>query len=155
MRPAAYTPVLLKHIATLWFVGYLPYAPGTWGTLAGLFFVFIAHLQPLTHIAAIIIVLVVGAVSATAAEKVIGHQDSGHIVIDEFAGFLVSVFLVPQTPVYLVTAFILFRIFDILKPFPIAKLESALSGGIGVVADDVMAGIYANLLLHLLMVLYG
>ncbi len=155
MRPIACPQILLKHIATLWFVGYLPYAPGTWGTLAGLLFVLFAHLQPLPHLIVIAVVLAVGVVSSTTAEKVIGHKDSGHIIIDEFAGFLVSVFLVPQTPAYLAAAFILFRIFDILKPFPIAKLETALSEGTGVMADDVMAGIYVNLLLHLWILVHG
>lgn len=93
--------------------------------------------------------IIIGITASDAAEKVIGEADSGHIVIDEFMGFLVSVFYLPHTAGYLTAAFILFRVFDILKPFPIGKLEKDLSGGLGVMADDVLAGVCVNIILQI------
>jgi phosphatidylglycerophosphatase A len=140
---------ILKNIATLGFVGYLPVAPGTWGSLVSA--VFVAFLDPSSAVQAILIVIgfVIGTISSTVAERVIGQTDSGHIVIDEFIGFLVSVVYLPQTYGYIIAAFFLFRFFDILKPFPIKKIESVLSGGKGIMADDIMAAIYTNLILQM------
>ena len=140
---------ILKNIATLGFVGYLPVAPGTWGSLVSA--VFVAFLDPSSAVQAILIVIgfVIGIISSTAAERVIGQTDSGHIVIDEFIGFLVSVVYLPQTYGYLIAAFFLFRFFDILKPFPIRQAERTLKGGFGIMTDDVLAGIYTNAILQI------
>ena len=140
---------ILKNIATLGFVGYLPVAPGTWGSLVSA--VFAAFLNPSSAVQAILIVIgfVIGTISSTVAERVIGQTDSGHIVIDEFIGFLVSVVYLPQTYGYLIAAFFLFRFFDILKPFPIRQAERSLKGGFGIMTDDVLAGIYTNAILQI------
>ncbi len=140
---------ILKNIATLGFVGYLPVAPGTWGSLVSA--VFVAFLDPSSAVQAILIVIgfVIGTISSTVAERVIGRTDSGHIVIDEFIGFLVSVVYLPQTYGYFIAAFFLFRFFDILKPFPIRQAERALKGGFGIMTDDVLAGIYTNAILQI------
>ncbi|MFA6056319.1 MAG: phosphatidylglycerophosphatase A [Thermodesulfovibrionales bacterium] len=140
---------ILKNIATLGFVGYLPVAPGTWGSLLSA--VFVAFLNPSSAVQAILIVIgfVIGTISSTVAERVIGQTDSGHIVIDEFIGFLVSVVYLPQTYGYFIAAFFLFRFFDILKPFPIRQAERALKGGFGIMTDDVLAGIYTNAILQI------
>ena len=140
---------ILKNIATLGFVGYLPVAPGTWGSLAGA--VFTAFLNPSSAVQAILIVIgfVIGTISSTVAERVIGQTDSGHIVIDEFIGFFVSVVYLPQTYGYFIAAFFLFRFFDILKPFPIRQAERTLKGGFGIMTDDVLAGIYTNAILQI------
>jgi phosphatidylglycerophosphatase A len=140
---------LLKQIATLWFIGYLPVAPGTWASAAGLIFVALAHLSSGALTVLLLAVTILGIIAAGTAEKVIGEADSGHIVIDEFAGYLASVVFVPHTYGYLIAAFLLFRFFDILKPFPIGKVESRLSGGLGVMADDILAGIVTNLVLQI------
>jgi phosphatidylglycerophosphatase A len=139
---------ILKNIATLGFVGYLPVAPGTWGSLVSA--VFVAFLDPSSAVQAILIVIgfIIGTISSTVAERVIGQTDSGHIVIDEFIGFLVSVAYLPQTYGYLIAAFFLFRFFDILKPFPIRQAERSLKGGFGIMTDDVLAGIYTNAILQ-------
>ena len=140
---------ILKNIATLGFVGYLPVAPGTWGSLVAA--VFAAFLNPSSTVQAVLIVVgfVIGTISSTVAERVIGQTDSGHIVIDEFIGFLVSVVYLPQTYGYLIAAFFLFRFFDILKPFPIRQAERSLKGGFGIMTDDVLAGIYTNAILQI------
>ncbi len=85
------------------------------------------------------------------AEKVFNKKDSRLIVIDEMAGFLVTLFLIPWSAKTVVIGFLLFRLMDIAKPFPIRRIESNLRGGWGVVGDDVLAGIYANAALRVVM----
>ncbi len=140
---------LLKYTATLGFIGYIPFAPGTWGSLAGLisFILIMPSLQ--TQLLIIIIGVITGIYASSVAEKALDEKDSRRIVIDELIGFYVSVFYLPQRPGYLIMAFLLFRFFDIIKPLPIKKLEKALHGGSGVMADDIMAGIYANIILQI------
>ncbi len=140
---------LLKQIATLWFIGYLPVAPGTWGSFAGLVFVALVPVSLPALLGTIVGGTVLGIIAADAAEKAIGQADSGHIIIDEFIGYLVSVVFIPHTYGYLVAAFLLFRFFDILKPFPIRTVEKKLSGGLGVMADDILAGMVTNLVLQI------
>jgi phosphatidylglycerophosphatase A len=140
---------LLKHVATLWFVGYLPAAPGTWGSAAALLFVVLAHPSTPALMAMVVAGTVLGIMAADAAEEVIGEADSGHVIIDEFIGYLLSVVSVPHTYAYLAAAFLLFRFFDILKPFPIRKVEETLPGGWGVMADDIVAGVITNLVLQI------
>jgi phosphatidylglycerophosphatase A len=102
---------------------------------------------PLIPILAVLL-CVIGVPAASGAERDLKQHDSGIIVIDEAAGFLISVCFLPLTPFYLVGAFILFRFFDIVNPPPARQMER-LSGGWGVIMDDVVAGIYANLVLQL------
>ena len=90
-----------------------------------------------------------------AAEREIGNHDSSSIVIDEVAGYLVSVVLVPFSIKTMLLAFILFRVFDIAKPWPIRYIDKKWGGGWGVVMDDVLAGIFANLSLQLIMLIWG
>ncbi|MBA4372868.1 MAG: phosphatidylglycerophosphatase A [Thermodesulfovibrio sp.] len=141
--------LILKHIATLGPVGYLPLAPGTWGSAAGALCILLVPLSTAMQLLLVLTCFAIGVVASGAAEKVTGEQDSGHIIIDEFVGMLVSVLFLPQSLGWVLAAFILFRMLDILKPFPIRQVESSLKGGIGVMTDDVLAGIGANLILQL------
>lgn len=141
--------VIFKYIATLGFVGYLPVAPGTFGSLvAFLFFIF---LKPpvFIHIAILFLMVPIGIISSHRAERLLNDKDSKHIVIDEFCGYILSVLFIPFSISHALTAFFLFRFFDILKPFPIRKIETALSGGKGIMADDIAAAIYANAILQI------
>ncbi|MDQ7787077.1 MAG: phosphatidylglycerophosphatase A [Thermodesulfovibrionales bacterium] len=140
---------LFRHIATLGPVGYLPVAPGTWGSLAALAAYIAVKPSIFLHVLAVLLILPVGIAASSSAEKSLDQKDSRHIVIDEACGFLVAVLLLPFSIGYTFAAFFLFRVFDILKPFPVRKAETALSGGLGVMADDVVAGIYANLILQI------
>jgi len=135
-------------VATLGFTGYLPYAPGTWGSAAGMLVVVLVRPSDPALLWMFLTVFVLGAVSSHAAEKVLG-RDSGHIVIDEFAGYMISVLFVPRTLWYVVTAFLLFRFFDIFKPPPIKMLEKRIPGGAGIMFDDLLAGIYTNLCIQI------
>ncbi|TNF55781.1 phosphatidylglycerophosphatase A [bacterium] len=135
---------LSRFIATVGYTGYIPYAPGTFGSAVG--FVFVILIKPEDSVLLVILIAVffLGVITSGNAEKFLG-KDSGHIVIDEFCGYLLAVLFVPRNMGYLIAAFILFRIFDIIKPPPLKNIEEKASGGIGIMLDDVMAALYANL----------
>ena len=139
-----------------WFgSGLAPVAPGTSGTLAGLPLVLL--MGSLSTLQAVFFVLVFIALSLWAAEasrRILAGNDPSVVVIDEVAGFLLALFLVPLTLGHVCAGFFLFRVFDVFKPFPIKKLEH-LKGGLGIVADDLLAGVYANLSLRLLFLIIG
>ncbi len=139
----------MKHIATLWFIGYLPVAPGTFGSLFAFALFLLLKPSLSAHLALIMLIAVVGVISSHIAEILLNEKDSGHIVIDEVCGYFVSVLFLPFSMGYAVAAFFLFRVFDILKPFPIRQVESAMKGGLGIMTDDILAGIYTNLVLQL------
>ncbi len=148
MPANSFSRSVLKNIATLGFIGYLPYAPGTWGSLAGFLFVVGVGPPGPVHLSLIIAGTIIGIVASGTAEEMIGEKDSGHIVVDELIGFLVSVAFLPHTLLHLTAGFLLFRFFDILKPFPVRTLERALGGGAGIMADDLAAGILTNVILQ-------
>jgi phosphatidylglycerophosphatase A len=139
---------LLKHVATLGPIGYIPLAPGTFGTLAALICILLFSPSLQAHFLLFVIITIVGSVAATAAERAFNQKDSSRIIIDEVAGFFIATLAVPHSVPLFIAAFILFRFFDILKPLMIRKLESALSFGVGVMADDILAGLYANIILQ-------
>ena len=148
-------PALLKNIATLGFIGYLPIAPGTFGTFAAL--VFFALLKPSSpvHVLLVILITALGIIASSRAERILNEKDSCHIVIDEFAGYALSILLLPYTLSSLVVSFLLFRVFDILKPPPIRWIERTIPGGAGVMADDLFAGVYTNLVMRAWIALTG
>ena len=138
---------------TVFGLGLLPGAPGTFGTLAGVAIAVGAlHLPQPTFVVlgAALLVTLAGVPLARAAEASTGTKDPPSFVLDEVAGYLVAILGHPigQRPWLLLTAgFLLFRLFDIFKPPPIRRLEKS-PGGVGVMADDLMAGVYANACLH-------
>jgi phosphatidylglycerophosphatase A len=138
---------ILKNIATLGPVGYLPFAPGTWGTLTATVLIFFLKPGAPLHAALTLVFIVLGVFSANEAEKIINKKDPSCIIIDEFAGYLSATIFLPLNFGYILAAFILFRVFDILKPWPIKTVEK-LGGGPGIMADDIVAGIMANLVLQ-------
>ncbi len=137
-----------QTIATLGFIGYLPYTPGTFGSALSLLAVILLMPSDFELLMFFLPVVLLGLITSHTAEKILG-KDSKYIVIDEFSGYLLSVFFVPKTIGYLLAAFILFRIFDILKPPPIRKTEKFVSGGAGVIIDDLIAALYANVCIQL------
>lgn len=144
-------PRMSLAVATAFGVGYVPFAPGTFGSLAGLvaFAAVRAAGMPAVEIAAIVLVYLVGAWSATAAEAHFGHIDPGPVVIDEVLGMLVTLALVPVSVTGAIVGFVLFRVFDVVKPPPCNQLE-ALPGGWGVMSDDFMAAVYAHVCVRVL-----
>lgn len=135
----------LSLIATWLGSGRLPWAPGTWGSLAALPFAWVIHgmAGPVGLGLAAVLTFVVGwPVSARYARQM-GQQDPGEIVIDEVAGQWLTLVVAPRDPVIYAIGFVLFRIFDIFKPWPISFVERKLSGGLSIMLDDVIAGVLA------------
>jgi phosphatidylglycerophosphatase A len=135
-------------IATVFGVGYAPVAPGTFGSVAGLIAWWL--LRPAStavQAAAIVLIFIVGSWAGSVAERHFGRADPGQVVIDEVMGMLITLFLNPVGLVGALAGFFLFRLFDVIKPYPANRLEK-LHGGIGVMADDGMAAVYANLVLR-------
>jgi phosphatidylglycerophosphatase A len=155
-------------------VGYLPLAPGTWGSLVAVFGYLVLHRRWFSqsiispgadvrsfHIVLLTIVVavtMVGTWAASRTERVLQIKDPGKVVIDEVAGQLLALLAVPATfwlsgdATTVLAAFILFRIFDIVKPYPARRLEG-MHGGVGIMADDLVAGLYAFLGVMLIRVL--
>jgi phosphatidylglycerophosphatase A len=138
-------------IATGFYSGYLPKAPGTWGSLVGLLLFLLLHtLNVPVYLAVTAGLFVLGSFVAGEAEKILDTRDPGVVVIDEIVGILITMIAVPVTPLTLLLGFILFRIFDVLKPFPVNFFDKKFHGGLGIMLDDVMAGIYSLIILQLL-----
>jgi phosphatidylglycerophosphatase A len=128
--------------------GYSPLAPGTAGTVVGLLLFWPMHGVPLVYqVAATLVLFLFGVQAATIVERETGLKDPGIVVVDEIIGVWITLLMVPWTLAYVVAGFLLFRVFDVVKPFPARRAES-LPHGWGIVCDDVMAGIYANLVLQ-------
>ena len=136
-------------IATCGYLGYVPLAPGTFGSAAGLL-VFVAVRSTgstLVELAAIVLLFAVGVWSGTVAEHHFGGVDPGPGVLDEVVGMLVTLALLPVNVFGAIVGFLVFRVLDVVKPWPSAQFEK-LPGGLGVMADDAMAALYGNLLMR-------
>ncbi len=143
-------------IATGCRIGNIPLAPGSFGTLAGIpicFFLSTIDIQ--IAILCIMIFLLAAVVISHHAEKILNTNDPGSVVIDEIAGIMVALAGMPFNTWVVVTGFIVFRILDIFKPFPINHMEKRLSGGIGIVMDDMMAGMITNAILRMVIYIAG
>jgi len=128
--------------------GYAPFAPGTAGSLVGLLLFWPLSRLPFVGQAGVTIALfLLGTLAAAHLASRLGLKDPGIVVVDEVVGQWVSLLLLPLTPLTVVLGFLLFRLLDVLKPWPARDFER-LPGGWGIMADDVMAGIYANLLVR-------
>lgn len=138
---------LARVVSTVCWVGYVPFAPGTAGSVVGaLVYWFLPDLSFHIYLVFLLFLFFVGVWGSNLAEGIFGH-DASKVVIDEFVGFLVAMFALPKTRLILVLGFFLFRGLDIFKPFPLASPQR-LRGGWGVMADDLLAGIYTNLLIR-------
>lgn len=144
---------LVIFFATGAYSGYAPVAPGTAGSIVGLIagclvFAPIWRHSPAAFLMVFLIVFVAACWIAGCAERIFAEHDSSRIVIDEILGMVATMFLNPTGGVVLVAGFALFRVFDIIKPFPARLLERQVPGGAGVMLDDLAAAIYANLVLQ-------
>lgn len=168
-------PLAARCIATGCFAGYVPWASGTVGTAVGVLLYLIPGIeQPLVFIPLIALAIALGVPSAARVARVAGHrltptaartkeifQGEGHVtpdpsivVIDEVIGMWISLLLLPKTVAVVAMAFVLFRLFDIVKPEPARMLEK-LPNGWGIILDDVVAGVYANLSCRVLIAVAG
>ena len=142
---------LARLLATVAYVGYLPIAPGTWGSLAGLLLLGglrWAGVSAAGEAAVLVGLLIVGIWSADVTGRAMGDEDPGPVVLDEVVGMLLTLLWIPLSWPAAVLGFLLFRLFDIIKPFPARQCER-LPGGWGVMLDDVMAGVYGWVVMRL------
>ncbi len=147
----------ILFIASGFFTGYAPVASGTFGSVVGAALYYITdrrlHLGHYGSVVLAVLLYVVGTVTASRAEEILHEQDSGKIVIDEIAGMYITMLFVPAGLVSLLIGFVCFRFFDILKPYPISYIDKNIHGGTGVMLDDVLAAVLANVVLHLILLI--
>jgi phosphatidylglycerophosphatase A len=130
--------------------GLSPYAPGTAGTLAAIpFYLLLSTLNPTAYLLVTLASVILGVYLCGRTSKALGAHDHAAIVWDEFAGFFITMLFVPTSITTVILGFCLFRIFDIFKPWPASVIDTRIKGGLGVMLDDVFAGIYALLVLQL------
>ena len=151
MKPTDY---LALSIATCG-VGYLPLAPGTFGSLVGVgIFLLLAHANLLVIIVAILAITFAGIWAGSRVEQVSGRKDPGKVVVDEVAGQMIALFPLTLFARWsigaVILSFILFRFFDIVKPYPANRLQD-LDGGMGIMFDDLVAGVYAAVVVSIIL----
>ena len=136
-------------LATGFGAGYGPIAPGTWGSLPGLAFAWGLDRSAgrWAVLGGTCVFALAGVWAAGRAETLLGEKDPGCVVVDEIAGQMVALLFLPTTAEVLIGGFLIFRVLDVLKPWPARRLE-AVPGGSGIMADDLTVGLYANLILH-------
>lgn len=136
--------------------GAAPRAPGTFGTLAAVpLFLLLQPLAPLPYLLLVGLLFLLGIWLCDRTSRDLGVHDHGGIVWDEWVGFLITMWMAPPGWYWLLAGFCLFRFFDILKPWPIGLLDRQVSGGLGIMLDDVLAGIYGFVLIQLAAYLLG
>jgi len=142
----------VRFLASGFFSGHIPFAPGTFGTLAAipLYLLLISVLQGWWYAGAVVALTVAAIWISGLAEKIYARKDPPQVVIDEIAGFMLTMIAVPPSALYIILGFVLFRIFDILKPQPAGWINDHMRGGSGIVLDDIVAGLYANIVLQFL-----
>lgn len=135
--------------------GASPYAPGTVGTVAAIIpYIWMQDLSLTNYLIMLVVTTLIGIWLCDKTSKDIGVHDHGGIVWDEFVGFWITMIMAPAGWGWILIGFILFRIFDILKPWPIGWADSKVSGGLGIMLDDILAGIYAALILQFIAFLW-
>ena len=144
---------LSLFLASVCYIGKIPGAPGTYASLATtLAYSFVYRISfrilPELHLSAICLITAVGIFTSARVSRSLGQEDPRVVVIDEVAGQLVALFLLHVNLFNLIAGTFLFRLFDIWKPYPIRRLEP-LKDGVGIMADDLLAGVYANIILQL------
>lgn len=142
-----------KAIATVIGLGYAPIAPGTFGTIGAVVFYYIlTQFVTISLVALLAMIVFFAVIGIWSTDKVIPlwGDDPSRVVMDEFVGFLVTMILLPIDIKYMAIGFVLFRFFDILKPLGVRYLDKNVKGGLGVMMDDVLAGVYACISLHLI-----
>ena len=138
---------MAKFFASFFYAGFFPIAPGTFASFLGLCLCRLFYHDIAAYVLIFIGVCILGFLTGDAAERVAGKKDPSFVVIDEVAGAMIAFFMLPLTPPVMITAFFLFRAFDMFKIYPANRMEG-LKGGAGIMMDDIVAGIYTNLVMQ-------
>ena len=139
---------LSRVLATFFFMGNFPVAPGSLASLAGTLLAIALYGHPVIYIVVFLVITFAGFAVSGRVEKLLGQKDPSCIVIDEVSGVLLAFFALPLTPAVIVTTFFLFRAFDMFKIYPVNRFEE-LPGAVGIMADDLWAGLYTNIVMQL------
>ncbi len=142
---------IILLFTSVFYTGHVPFASGTVATLIGgvPLYIALSRLEPAMYLVVLIILCLLSIYLSHCAEVILQEKDSSKIVIDEVIGYLVALVYLPVSWKIMVIAFVLFRVFDISKLFPVNLVERKVSGGAGIVLDDVAAGLYANAIVQL------
>lgn len=140
---------LAEFIATIGYAGYFPIASGTLGSILGMILYYFVKDNCISYLIAASLLFALGFIASDVHEKHTGKKDPHEVIIDEAAGIFIVYLFIPFSVTLFIAGFFIYRIFDVLKPFPIRRLER-LPGGIGIMADDILAAIYANICLHII-----
>lgn len=143
---------IIKNIASLYFLGYTSKFPGTLASLLGVLVIIITGSHSLSYFLILGISLICGFWVSGKAERILNIEDPKEVVIDEFCGMLLSFFLIELSAFYIIAGFIFFRAFDILKPYPIREAEK-MKGSRGIMLDDLLSGLFTNLVLRVLQIM--
>jgi len=144
----------VMFLATGCYIGNISFAPGTFGSVLGLLLCFFLSKINFSIAVLLTLIFILSAIwIAGEAEKILGEEDPGCIVIDEIAGIILTLAGLPFNITSMTVGFLIFRALDIWKPYPIRLLENKFSGGIGIVLDDVVAGILSNVILRVFLIL--
>lgn len=135
--------------------GMAPVAPGTFGTLAAIPVWFLLPNNLWVYLITVAVLFAVGVWLCERCSQSLGEHDHPGIVFDEWVGYFITMIAVPKSIWLIALGFVLFRLFDVLKPWPIGELDKRVSGGFGIMIDDVIAGIFAGISLHLILLLLG
>src|SRR3989338_3890035 len=141
---------IIKILSTFFYVGYLPFVPGTFASIFGAGLVYLIKDNQFVYILVTLALLILGFLVAAKAEEIFAKKDAKYIVIDEIAGMFLSLIFIPYDIKLIIIAFILFRILDALKPYPLDRLQN-LTGSIGIMSDDIVAGLYTNIILQVVL----
>ena len=139
---------LIRIVTTFFFIGYVPVMPGSMASIAGALLAISLADYTGFYVLAWVFITLLGFLTCGKMEKMLGCKDPGCIVIDEVSGIMISFFLLPAKFSVWITAFFLFRAFDMFKIYPVNLLEKK-KGSAGVMLDDVVAGVYANIIMHI------
>ncbi len=139
---------LIKLFATCLFIGNVPGAPGSLASAAGALLAIALYGHPGLHLFLFFFITLVGFLVSGRMERLCGKKDAGCIVIDELSGVLLAFFMLPLSPAIILTTFFLFRAFDMFKIYPMNRLERC-DGALGIMADDLLAGLYTNITMQL------
>lgn len=143
---------LIKVISSCLYLGYSPIIPGTAGSLGGLAIYLLVRDNSALYLISMVSIIALGFGVCGKAERIFGERDSGKIVIDELSGILVAFLAIPFNLSYLIIGFLLYRSLDVIKPYPLKRLER-LPGSLGIMLDDIFAGLYTNFILRLIILI--
>lgn len=141
---------IIKTIGTFFYVGYLPLIPGTFASIVGVILFYFIKDNILVYTIFVLVLIILGFLTSGKAEKIFNKKDARCIVIDEVSGVLLSLIFIPYNIKLVIIAFFIFRILDALKPYPAGVFQN-LKGSLGIMVDDIIAGLYTNLILQIVL----